>query len=144
MKSALIYERDGLRTFVLVLATGDEPIKALTSFAREQVLGGSHFTAIGAFSRAVVAYCDGKTVHTFTGETSGSLAETPRGDVYKFYWDTVFIPDDENPEHLTYSEIVEQLGLEYKVVRLSQSTKAMLTFLEFRRGARPELWPTLD
>jgi predicted DNA-binding protein with PD1-like motif len=58
MKSALIDERDGLRTFVLVLATGDEPIKTLTSFAVEQRLGGSHFTAIGAFSRAVVAYFD--------------------------------------------------------------------------------------
>src|SRR5256885_17248808 len=58
MKSALIYERDGLRTFVLVLATGDEPTQALTSFASEQRLGGSHFTAIGAFSRAVVAYFD--------------------------------------------------------------------------------------
>jgi predicted DNA-binding protein with PD1-like motif len=58
MKSALIDERDGLRTFVLVLATGDEPIKTLTSFADDQRLGGSHFTAIGAFSRAVVAYFD--------------------------------------------------------------------------------------
>lgn len=56
MKSQLIDERGGLRTFVLVLATGDEPIKSLTSFAEEQRLGGSHFTAIGAFSRAVVAY----------------------------------------------------------------------------------------
>jgi predicted DNA-binding protein with PD1-like motif len=58
MKSTLIDERDGLRTFVLVLATGDEPIQAFTSFAAEQRLGGSHFTAIGAFSRAVIAYFD--------------------------------------------------------------------------------------
>jgi uncharacterized protein len=58
MESTLIYEREGLRTFVLVLATGDETMKALTSFAKEQRLGGSHFTAIGAFSRAVVAYFD--------------------------------------------------------------------------------------
>ena len=58
MKSALIDVRDGLRTFVVVLATGDEPIQTLTSFAAAQRLGGSHFTAIGAFSRAVVAYFD--------------------------------------------------------------------------------------
>src|SRR5262245_18651980 len=58
MKSTLIDERDGLRPFVLVLATGDEPIQALTSLAGEQRLGGSHFTAIGAFSRAVIAYFD--------------------------------------------------------------------------------------
>jgi predicted DNA-binding protein with PD1-like motif len=58
VKSALLDERGGMRTFVLVLATGDEPVKMLTSFAAEQRLGASHFTAIGAFSRAVVAYFD--------------------------------------------------------------------------------------
>ena len=61
MKSALLDERGGMRTFVLVLATGDEPVKMLTSFAAEQRLGASHFTAIGAFSRAVVAYFDWST-----------------------------------------------------------------------------------
>jgi uncharacterized protein len=61
VKSALLDERGGMRTFVLVLATGDEPVKMLTSFAAEQRLGASHFTAIGAFSRAVVAYFDWST-----------------------------------------------------------------------------------
>jgi len=56
MKSTLIDQRDGLRTFVVVLATGDEAIQTLTSFAVDHHLGASHFTAIGAFSRAVVAY----------------------------------------------------------------------------------------
>lgn len=58
MKSVLIAESGGLRTFVVVLATGDEAIAELTSFAGEQQLGGSHFTAIGAFSRTVVAFFD--------------------------------------------------------------------------------------
>jgi uncharacterized protein len=58
MNTALLGEREGLRTFVLVCETGDEAMRALTSFAAEQRLGGSHFTAIGAFSRAVVAYFD--------------------------------------------------------------------------------------
>jgi predicted DNA-binding protein with PD1-like motif len=58
MKSALLDERDGLRTFVVVLAAGDEAMTALTSFAADHSLGASHFTAIGAFSRAVVAYFD--------------------------------------------------------------------------------------
>ena len=56
MKTALLAERDGLRTFVVVLATGEEVVKALTSFATDQHLSASHFTAIGALSRAVVAY----------------------------------------------------------------------------------------
>ena len=58
MKTALLAEHEGLRTFVLICETGDEAMKALTSFASEQRLAGSHFTAIGAFSKAVVAYFD--------------------------------------------------------------------------------------
>jgi predicted DNA-binding protein with PD1-like motif len=56
MKSALLDERGGLRTFALVLGTGDEAMAALTAFAEEQHLQGSHFTAIGAFSSVIVAY----------------------------------------------------------------------------------------
>jgi predicted DNA-binding protein with PD1-like motif len=58
MKTALLAEHDGLRTFVVVCETGDEAMQTLTSFAAQQGLGGSQFTAIGAFSRAVVAYFD--------------------------------------------------------------------------------------
>jgi len=58
MRTALLDERDGLRSFVVVFQTGDEVMGGLTSFAKAQGLGGSHFTAIGAFSRAVVAYFD--------------------------------------------------------------------------------------
>jgi predicted DNA-binding protein with PD1-like motif len=58
MKVALLHEDGRLRTFVVVLSTGDEAVKALTSVAREHHLGASHFTAIGAFERAVVAYFD--------------------------------------------------------------------------------------
>jgi len=58
MKSALLDEHDGLRTFVLVFETGDEAARGLAAFAKEQGLSGSHFTAIGAFSRVVVAYFD--------------------------------------------------------------------------------------
>jgi predicted DNA-binding protein with PD1-like motif len=63
MKSALLAEHDGLRTFVIVMATGDEAVKALTAFAAEQKLAASQFTAIGAFSRAVVAYFDWEYRH---------------------------------------------------------------------------------
>ncbi len=61
MKSALLHDDDGLRTFVLVLDTGDEAVASLSSFAHEQRLRASHFTAIGAFSGAVVAYFDWET-----------------------------------------------------------------------------------
>src|SRR6266851_3800041 len=81
-----------------------------------------------ALARAVVAYCEGQTIKTFVGETSGWIADTPRGK-RDFYWDTVFVPDnpDGTPGNETYAEIVASgdRGLERKVVDLSQSTKAM-------------------
>ena len=58
MKSLLLHESDGLRTFVLVLETDDEVTTTLLEYARRERLGGSHFTAIGACSEAVVAYFD--------------------------------------------------------------------------------------
>jgi predicted DNA-binding protein with PD1-like motif len=61
MKMALLYEHEGLRTFALVLATDDEAMAALLSFATERQLKAAHFTAIGAFSRAIVAYFDWST-----------------------------------------------------------------------------------
>ena len=92
-----------------------------------------------ATARAVVAYCDGQKVRTFSGETSGFIADAPRGD-RAFYWDTVFVPDVAGKRgERTYAEIVEKDGLSAKIL-LSQSTKAMMNFLEFRRLSRPELW----
>jgi non-canonical purine NTP pyrophosphatase (RdgB/HAM1 family) len=97
-----------------------------------------------ASARAVVAYCDGKSVSTFVGETSGTIAESPRGK-REFYWDTVFMPDDPSgkAKDKTFAEISDDpdLGLKYKMVALSQSSKAMLKFLDFRLNHPPDLWP---
>ena len=43
---------------VLIFDTGDEVVSALTTFAKEQHIGGAHFTAIGAFSDADIGYFD--------------------------------------------------------------------------------------
>lgn len=87
-----------------------------------------------AIARAVIAYCDGMNTHTFVGETTGKIAGTPKGS-RKFYWDTVFVPDDPTGRSggKTYAEINDDpaLGLQYKVTMLSQSMKAMLLFLTF-------------
>ena len=61
MKAALLHEHEGLRTFALVLDTGDEAMAALAAFASERRLQATQFTAIGAFSRVVVAYFDWTT-----------------------------------------------------------------------------------
>ncbi len=110
-------------------------------FVRETGSGGRRASA-----RAVIAYCDGASVMTFEGETRGSISAVPRGS-RRFYWDTIFIPDntDGSTGTRTYAEIVEDghLGLKYKVVHLSQSSRAMLKFLEYRRGHTPGLWSNI-
>jgi inosine/xanthosine triphosphate pyrophosphatase family protein len=96
-----------------------------------------------ASARAVVGYCDGQSVRTFCGETRGRIAPGPPRDRH-FYWDTVFVPDDPDTGTagtLTYAEIVAQQDLATKVLRHSQSTKAMLEFLRHRLGSAPRLWP---
>ena len=58
MKATLLHEHEGLRTFAVVLGIGDEAMAAIASFATEHRVGATQFTAIGAFSRVVVAYFD--------------------------------------------------------------------------------------
>jgi len=58
MKDSLVDEADGRRTFVIILETGDEVMRVLVQYATEKKLRGSHFTAIGACSDAVIAYFD--------------------------------------------------------------------------------------
>jgi predicted DNA-binding protein with PD1-like motif len=58
MKAALLHEHAGLRTFVVVLATGEEAMAALAAVAAEHRLRATQFTAIGAFSRLIAAYFD--------------------------------------------------------------------------------------
>jgi len=60
MQSKLIFEREGLKTYVLVYEKGDEFISLLELFAEQHKLRTSHFTAIGAFEQAVVGFFDRK------------------------------------------------------------------------------------
>jgi uncharacterized protein len=58
VRSRLIHESSGQRTFVLVMDAGDEAVGELTRFAERQRLSAAHFTAIGAFSEATVSWFD--------------------------------------------------------------------------------------
>jgi predicted DNA-binding protein with PD1-like motif len=58
MKSQLINEISGQRTFVVVLDPGEEAFAALTAFAFDQKAGSASLTAIGAFERATVGWFD--------------------------------------------------------------------------------------
>lgn len=58
MKSKLLQEEAGTRTFAVVFDTGDEAMEGLLDFAKHERLAASHLTAIGAFERATLGYYD--------------------------------------------------------------------------------------
>lgn len=58
MKSKLVAQNGGERTFVLVLDPGDEAFSTIGRFAAEERLSAASLTAIGAFSKATVGWFD--------------------------------------------------------------------------------------
>lgn len=58
MQSKLLADRDGLRTFALVMETGDEAMSCLRRFAGRERLSAAQFSGIGAFSAATLNYFD--------------------------------------------------------------------------------------
>ncbi len=56
MKDKLIYDRHGEKIYALIFDKGDEFMEGIAGFAKKNKLLGSHFTAIGAFSGAVLGY----------------------------------------------------------------------------------------
>lgn len=57
MRSKLLH-RNGGASYALVFETGDEVMAGLMAFARDQNLEASDFTALGAFSRAMLGFFD--------------------------------------------------------------------------------------
>ena len=58
MKSRLVWQQAGERTFVLVLASGEEAFSAISDFAANNRLSGASLTALGAFERVSVGWFD--------------------------------------------------------------------------------------
>lgn len=57
MRSQVLND-DAERTIALVFDTGDEVMGMLARFAEEHAIAAARFTAIGAFSRAMLGYFD--------------------------------------------------------------------------------------
>lgn len=57
MRTKCIYDGD-LKTFAVILDTGEEVVECLTRFAKEQFLTASQVTAIGALSQVTLGYFD--------------------------------------------------------------------------------------
>jgi predicted DNA-binding protein with PD1-like motif len=58
VKTRLLHEHEGQRTFVLALEPGDQVAKSLLAFSREYDVGAAGVSAIGAFRRATLAFYD--------------------------------------------------------------------------------------
>jgi uncharacterized protein len=58
VRSRLLTDHHGTRTFVVALESGDRLFESITRFAAEEGLAASEFTAIGAFAWARLACFD--------------------------------------------------------------------------------------
>ena len=58
METKLLHSDGGRRTFAVILQKGDEAMRCLQDFAAREKLAASQITAIGAFSRATLAFFD--------------------------------------------------------------------------------------
>ena len=56
MKSKLVRQHEGEKTYVLVFDTGEELASGLLDFARQQQLANARFTAIGALRSLTLGY----------------------------------------------------------------------------------------
>src|SRR5918996_3723927 len=55
MRAKLLNDK-GERVYAVIFETGEDPVQGLTRFAEEHNLSASSFTAIGAFSEAMLGY----------------------------------------------------------------------------------------
>lgn len=78
-----------------------------------------------AVARTRIGYCDGRCVHQFEGEVSGTLASEPRGDPSQ--WDCVFIPEGSGE---TFAEMGERKN------EISMRRKALDRFAAFFAEAK--------
>jgi uncharacterized protein len=58
MKVRLLSESGGIKNYAIILANGDEVMSGLSDFAKQYQIKSARFTAIGAFSKATVAWFD--------------------------------------------------------------------------------------
>jgi uncharacterized protein len=61
MEATLVHEQSDQRTFVVVLATGEEVIKSLNEFATQNRIYAAQFSAIGVLSDIELKYFDWET-----------------------------------------------------------------------------------
>jgi len=89
MKAKLINEM-GEKTYAIVFNKGDEVVEGLLSFAREEKVQASHFTAIGALSDVTLGYFN------WTKKTFDKISIQEQVEVLSLVGNIVF--DNGNPK----------------------------------------------
>ncbi len=84
------------------------------------------FSKIGSAevtAKTVLAYCDGKRIHTFEGEVAGHIVSPPRGNS-DFQWDCVFEP-------LGYDKTFAELGSQKNEISMRKiAVEKFRTYME--------------
>ena len=78
MRSKLLHDAQGQRTFAFVFDSGDEVGAVLEDVAKRQSLNASHFGAVGAFQSVVLGYYDLED-KTYRRKTALNERVTPGG-----------------------------------------------------------------
>lgn len=139
MRTRLLYQSGGLRTFAVVMDKGDEASAELARFAAENQVTGAGLTAVGACREATLGYFDPETsryldiavdgqceVLSFVGDVALNGSEpavhahavlghrngsTTGGHVQRLtVWPTLEVIVTETPPHLR-KHIDEETGL---------------------------------
>ena len=58
MKTKLLHDHDGERTFALVFQHGDSVMEPLLAFLRDESIGAAHMSGIGALESVTLGYFD--------------------------------------------------------------------------------------
>lgn len=81
-----------------------------------------------AYAESVIGYHDGEMVHMFKGTVKGTIASVPKEGPYGFGWDAIFIPDDNNPERLSFAQMPAEMKNEVSMRR--KAAEAFRAYLE--------------
>lgn len=119
MKSRLLHQENGLRTFAVVFDKNDDVLQALLDFAAANRFADAHLTGIGAFSEVTLGYFDRQR------KTYRKIPITEQVEVLAFTGNIV--PSDGKP--ILHAHVV---------VGKSDGTAHGGHFLEGR------VWPTLE
>ena len=86
--------------------------------------------------RTYLCFCDGKKYYVTEGGESGEIATDYEENEYAFAWDSIFIPDENNPGKLTYEKMVNPSGHSMRKKAVDALRNKYL--LEWTKAKNPE------